>query len=215
MESKRPRNTTRLREAGAASRAETRRLLLAAAAEEFARVGYVAATVNRIAERAGVTVQTLYLAWGSKRALLREYLLSTLTPGATPSPKYYASQLHPDTPTATLAQIATRFCKIAKRSGLAWQAYREGAAVDKAIAEEWQELQVLRRGTFQELLSAIPDEALQLPRQQAVDTAWALASPVVYELMVGSAGYTLEQFESWLAANLQGAILRSVPVQEA
>ncbi|WP_245850229.1 TetR/AcrR family transcriptional regulator [Mycobacterium angelicum] len=215
MESKRPRNTTRLREAGAASRAETRRLLLEAAAEEFARVGYVAATVNRIAERAGVTVQTLYLAWGSKRALLRAYLFSTLTPGATPSPKYYAAQLHPDTPAGTLAQIATWFCTIAKRSALAWQAYREGAAVDKAIAEEWQELQVLRRGTFQELLSTIPDEVLQLPREQAADTAWALASPAMYELMVGSAGYTLEQFEPWLAANLQGAILRSVPVQEA
>ncbi|MHA7652802.1 TetR/AcrR family transcriptional regulator [Mycobacterium sp. ML4] len=209
MEGKRPRNTARLREAGAASRAETRRLLLEAAAAEFARVGYVAATVNRIAEGAGVTVQTLYLAWGSKRALLRAYLYSTLTPGTSPSPKYYASQLVPDTPAAVLSQVASLFCRIAQRSAVAWQAYRDGAAVDTAIAEEWQELQKLRHGTFGELLSSIPDEALRLPRQEAVDTAWAMASPAVYELMTGPGGYTLEQFETWLATNLQSAVLRS------
>ena len=48
--------------------------LLRAAEEEFTERGYAAATVARIAARAGVTVQTLYLAWGSKRALLRAYM---------------------------------------------------------------------------------------------------------------------------------------------
>lgn len=209
VDSKRPRNTTRLREAGAASRAETRRLLLVAAAEEFTRVGYVAATVNRIAESAGVTVQTLYLAWGSKRALLRAYLDSTLTPGATPSAEHYAAQLHPDTPAGILTQIAQLFCDIAQRSAIAWQAYRDGAAVDTAIAEEWQQLQALRRGTFEKLLSFIPDEELQAPRREAVDTAWALASPAMYDMMVGTAGYTPEQFEAWLTLNLQRVILRA------
>src|ERR1700742_3534099 len=69
---------TRRQEAGAASRAETRRRLLRAAEEEFTERGYVAATVARIADRAGVTVQTLYLAWGSKRALLRAYMEAAL-----------------------------------------------------------------------------------------------------------------------------------------
>ncbi|MCV7123362.1 TetR/AcrR family transcriptional regulator [Mycobacterium lacus] len=210
METKRPRNTTRLREAGAAARAETRRLLLAAAAEEFTRVGYVAATVNRIAEGAGVTVQTLYLAWGSKRALLRGYLQSTLTPGAMPSGEFYVSQLHPDSPAATVAQIAKVFCGAAQRSAIAWRAYREGAAVDDAIAEEWQELQTLRRGSFEAMLATIPDNALQLPREDAVDTLWAIASPATYELMVCGAGYTLERFEAWLTATLQNALLYAV-----
>lgn len=210
MNSKRPRNTTRLREAGAASRAETRRLLLAAAGEEFARVGYVAATVNKIAESAGVTVQTLYLAWGSKRALLRAHLASTLTPGSAPSAKHYASHLHPDTPAGTLTQIAKMFCNIAERSATAWRAYRDGAAVDNAIAEEWQQLQTLRRGTFAELLASIPDDAMRLPRQAAVDTAWAIASPAVYEVMVTHADYTLEDFEIWLTTTLQNAILQTV-----
>ncbi|KAA1248479.1 helix-turn-helix transcriptional regulator [Mycobacterium simiae] len=207
MERKRPRNTTRLREAGAASRAETRRLLLAAAAEEFARAGYIAATVDRIAEAAGVSVQTLYLAWGSKRALLRAYLDSTLAPGAKPSGEHYASLLRPDTPAGTLAQIASLFCGLAHNSASAWRAYRAGSAVDAAIAEEWQQLHAARHATFETLLAAIPDDAMRLARQAAVDTAWAFASPEIYELMLSSAGYTHEDFEVWLTATLQSAIL--------
>lgn len=65
-------------QAGSASRVETRRRLLEAAGHEFAEGGYAAATVTRIAARAGVTVQTLYLAWGSKRALLRAYMEAAL-----------------------------------------------------------------------------------------------------------------------------------------
>src|SRR5262245_38725936 len=46
---------SRQREAGEVTRRETRRRLLVAAGLEFAERGYVAATVNRIAERAGVS----------------------------------------------------------------------------------------------------------------------------------------------------------------
>jgi AcrR family transcriptional regulator len=207
MNSKPPRNTTRLREAGAASRAETRRLLLTAAATEFESVGYVAATVNRIAAGAGVTVQTLYLAWGSKRALLRAYLESTLAPGASPSGAHFADQLHPDTPAGTLGQVAAVFCGVAERSALAWRAYRDGAAVDANIAAEWHQLQTLRKATMAALLAAIPDEAMRLRREDAVDTAWAIASPATYELMVSDAGYPLARFQGWIASTLQAAIL--------
>ena len=84
------RNTTRQREAGAASRQETRRRLLAGAADEFAERGYAKATVTRIVDRAGVTVQTLYLSWGSKRALLRAYMEQALA-GQPDTP--YAEEL--------------------------------------------------------------------------------------------------------------------------
>src|SRR3954452_8623292 len=68
------RRVTRQREAGEATRRETRRRVLSAAQEEVAESGYRAATVARIADRADVSVQTLYHAWGSKRDLLRGVL---------------------------------------------------------------------------------------------------------------------------------------------
>lgn len=204
---KRTRNVTRRREAGAASRAQTRRLLVVAAGEEFARVGYVAATVSRIAENAGVTVQTLYLAWGSKHALLRAYLESTLAPDASPSGEHFAAQLHPDTPAGVVTQIAALFCGVAQRCAVAWQAYRDGAAVDAAIAEDWRQIQALRRNTLSTLLAAIPDEALRVSREDAIDTVWAVASPAMYAVLISDAGYTIERFQTWIATTLQAAIL--------
>jgi hypothetical protein len=95
-----------------------------------------------------------------------------------------------------------------RRSGIPWTLYRDAAAVDPEIAADWQELQLLRRGTFTASLARIPDRELRLGRAEATDTAWAIASPEMYELLVGRAGYSLDQFESWLATTLAAALLR-------
>ena len=207
MSEKRTRNTTRQHEAGAASRKETRRRLLIAATEEFQEVGYVAATVNRIAARAGVSVQTLYLAWGSKRDLLRAYLEGTLSPSGAPPEEHVMSQLVPADPVAVIKQIARIFREVAGRSATGWELYRDAAAVDPAIAEDWQQLQTLRRGTFELIVSRIPDSALQIARADAVDTAWAVASPEIYDLLVRRRGYSLDRFEEWIAITLRSALL--------
>ena len=79
VEPPRPRRVSRQREAGEATRRETRRRLLVAARAEFAERGYAAATVIRIAERADVSVQTLFSNWGNKRNLLRGVMESAVT----------------------------------------------------------------------------------------------------------------------------------------
>jgi AcrR family transcriptional regulator len=49
---------------------DTRRLLLDAAAQEFAREGYVGANINRISKAAGFAKGTIYNYFSSKRALM-------------------------------------------------------------------------------------------------------------------------------------------------
>lgn len=211
------RNTTRQREAGAASRAETRRRLLQAATAEFAERGYHAATVNRIADRAGVTVQTLYLAWGSKRALLRAHMDASLS--GDPDAQYAEELPHLiadalDRPGAdartTVKHLAAFYRGLAERAALGWRLYRDAAASDAEIAADWQALQHLRRTTFEALVARIPDASLRagISRGAATDTAWALASPETYELLVRTANYTLDQYEQWVATTLAGALLR-------
>src|SRR3954467_14238250 len=51
---------------------ETRRRMLEAARELFLQHGYGATTLQEIADRAGVAVQTIYFTFGNKRALLKE-----------------------------------------------------------------------------------------------------------------------------------------------
>jgi AcrR family transcriptional regulator len=210
------RNTTRHREAGAASRAETRRRLLQAAGEEFAERGYHAATVNRIAARAGVTVQTLYLAWGSKRALLRAYMDAALSGSPDMSyidelPHLIDGALGPAAIDARSAvkQIAHLYREVAERAALGWRLYRDAAASDAAVAADWQTLQRMRHNTFAELIRRIPAASLraEVTPDAATDTAWAIASPETYELLVRTAEFTLDQYEQWVAATLCSALL--------
>lgn len=51
-------------------RSETRRLLLEAATQEFAREGYVGANINRISKAAGFAKGTIYNYFDSKRSLM-------------------------------------------------------------------------------------------------------------------------------------------------
>lgn len=202
---------TRHQEAAAASRAETRRRLLRAAEEEFTERGYTAATVARIAARAGVTVQTLYLAWGSKRALLRAYVEAALAgDDETPYPQALQDMTATvlegalDDPHAVIRQISLVYRQIAERAALGWQLYRDGAAGDPEIAADWQALQALRHQTFSALIDHLPARSLRpgLTRAAAADTAWAIASPDTYDMLVRIRGYTLDQYQKWVAASL-------------
>jgi AcrR family transcriptional regulator len=218
MPQSRPRNTVRQREAGAAARLETKRRLLAAAAEEFAAHGYSGATVSQIASRAGVTVQTLYLAWGSKRELLRAYLEAALSgqpvvSAAAELPRLIAAELADASAGAradlVIARMVRLYCDIAQRAALAWQLYRDAAASDPAIAEDWVALQHLRHQTFTHLIAQLPSASLRkgLSPEAAADTAWAIASPETYDLLVRIRGYTLSRYEQWLVDTLGAAIL--------
>lgn len=209
---------TRHQEAGAASRAETRRRLLRAAEDEFTERGYTAATVARIASRAGVSVQTLYLAWGSKRALLRGYMEAALAGGPDTSypqaqPEMIAAVLqsaHED-PHAIVRQISALYRQIAERAALGWQLYRDAAASDPEIAADWRALQALRHQTFTTLIDRLPARSLRpgLTRAKATDTAWAIASPDTYDMLVRTRGYSIDRYEKWVTTSLTTLLLRT------
>ena len=73
---------------------ETRRSILDAAHELFVAGGYAATTIQAIAERAGVAVQTVYAGFGSKRELLRQLIETTITGDDEPLP-YHGTRRGP------------------------------------------------------------------------------------------------------------------------
>lgn len=219
---RRPRNTLRQREAGAASRAETRRRLLVAAAELFAEKGYPRATVNGIASRAGVSLQTLYLSWGSKRELLRAFLEYSLSGSPTAiDDASWAARLRelvasemdrqPDDPAVELRAAARVFRQAAERSALAWQLYRDAAAIDSEIADDWAALARLRRQSMAEgLMAGVLSSGRMRPtldRDAALDTIVVVVSPESYGVLVRGAGYTLDRYEQWIGDTLIAALL--------
>ena len=214
----RPRRVSRQREAGEATRRETRRRLLAAAKAEFAERGYAAATVIRIAERADVSVQTMYSNWGNKRNLLRAVMESSVTgdedvplvPGQPPA--VITATIDPRDaadPHRLLGHLSRQYRLLAERAAVGWQTYRDGAAVDRDIAADWQQLSDLRRRAFHTLFARVPAEALRpgLSIATAADTAWVIASPDTHDLLVRQAGYSYDQLEAWVRGTLTAALL--------
>ncbi len=213
------RRVTRQKEAGEASRAETSRRLLTAASQLFAERGYAGSTVSAIAERAGVSLQTLYLAWGSKRALLRAYLEEAMTgsPTAVTEGRWVAqarsmvddAAFGGHDPQDVLRGVAHTFRTVAERAALAWKLYRDAAAVDPEIAADHAVLERLRRKTLAGALSGIEDIQLRpgMRRSAAIDTVMVVASPQSHELLVASGNLTLDEYEEWIARTLIAALL--------
>jgi AcrR family transcriptional regulator len=199
---------SRQKRVGDALRRDTRNRLLEAAEAEFTAHGYAGTTVTRLAAAAGVSVQTLYLAWGSKRALLRGYMENALS-GGTGSPEDADRRFTGLAPRERLAELAAVVTEIAERAATGWSLYRDASAVDPEIAADWNELQLLRHRLFTRILSGIPVTALAdgLTMKTAVDTAWTIASPESYDLLVRRLGYQLGEFHDWMRQNLITAIL--------
>ena len=211
MSSSEPGNATgrsRQQRVGDALRRDTRKRLLQAAAEEFPARGYAGTTVTRLAAAAGVSVQTLYLAWGSKRALLRGYMEQALA-GNLLSPEDATRRFTGLSPQDRLIKLAALVTETAERAAAGWTLYRDASAVDAEIAADWDELQMLRHRTFSRILADIPTSALAdgLTPKTAVDTAWTVASPESYDLLVHRLGYSLAEFRVWITQTLLAALL--------
>jgi AcrR family transcriptional regulator len=208
---------SRQREAGEVTRRETRRRLLAAARAEFAERGYVAATVTRIAERAGVSLQTLYSAWGSKRALVRAVMETAVTgvdepdrlleAGQVPAP--FAADAADGDPRSVVGRLAHQFRLLAERAAVGWRNYRDAAAVDPDVASDWQQLMDIRRANIAALVAGLPPGSLRagLTPAAAADTIWVIASPDSHDMLVRRGGYSYDEYEHWVRTTVEAALL--------
>ena len=201
---------SRQKRVGDVLRSETRNRLLEAAETVFTERGYAGTTVARLAAEAGVSVQTLYLAWGSKRELLRGYMERALA-GEQSSPQDAAGRFTDLPPRARLTELAKLVAEIAERAAIGWGLYRDAAAVDPEIATDWNELQLLRHQLIARILGDLPTEVLLdgVNTTAAIDTAWAIASPETYDLLVNRLNYDLDHFRHWMTLTLTASILAS------
>lgn len=172
----------------------------------------------RIAERADVSVQSLYSNWGNKRNLLRAVMESSVTgDGARPlvprqPPAIIVATLDPQDardPRKLLAHLSRHYRLLAERASVGWQTYRDGAAVDRDIADDWKQLNDLRRQAFRTMIDRIPAAALRpgLTHASAADTTWVIASPDTHDQLVRYAGSDYDQLEAWVLDTLIAAVL--------
>jgi AcrR family transcriptional regulator len=112
-----------------------------AAQELFVRTGYPATTFPAIADAAGVSVQTVFAHFPTKRDLLKEVIDQAIVGDDKPvavrnRPEVAAIRAEPD-PERKLRVHAAQVVAISRRATSADQMLRSAAAVDPEAAELW------------------------------------------------------------------------------
>jgi AcrR family transcriptional regulator len=178
----------------------TRQAIMRAARTLFAEQGYQATTLQAIAQEAEVSVPTLYVAFGSKAAMLSALVKSA---GADEDIRSLAQDTfgEPD-PERQLRLAAKVMRTILERDadiiGLLWQA-GEG---DPDIAAASRQIHQQRLARLGELVRGLAGKKALKPTlsiERATEILWALSSPEMYR----------QHFEDWLADTSTLLLLRA------
>src|SRR4051794_19952131 len=117
--------------------AQTREEVVRAGLERFAATGWAGTTLADIAEAAGVSVETIYKGFGSKKGLLREAMGAGVVGDSKPIP--YAERpefraLGEGSPDERIARGCAVMATIHERSAGVWQAIVEASGADAEVA---------------------------------------------------------------------------------
>ena len=193
---------------------QTRRAIVAAARELFLEVGYPAATLVAVAARAGVSVQSVYGHFGSKRALLKAVVDQAVAGDDEPvavRDREWVHQilLEPD-PRAKLRLHAAGVRRIQERTVAVGQMLRSASTVDADAAAEWDKGARQRLAGMRELadhLSSTGQLRADLTPERAAQRIVVLIDPEVYRLAVNDHGWSPADYEEWLGELLIASLL--------
>lgn len=182
----------------------TRQRILDAARGLFARRGYQGATMDHLAAQAGVAIQTLYAAFGSKINLAAAVVDDALASIGLPELARQAGEI-----------------------GDAEQALRYAAHVNRVVGERLMELDTLLSVVDARAIARVSDRnrersvsgvvatVLGSPRRrqdisedETRDTLVALTATTLYRTLVLERDWTPERYEAWLGDLLVAALLR-------
>lgn len=212
-DAKRSYDATRRRERAESEREATRVKVVAAATRLFVEKGYTATTVGEIAKEAGVALQSVYKAGGSKAELLH-HVVDVAVAGDTDHvlvkdrPSFTNLMAETD-PVAKVRMFAGMICDIQERLAPIQRASREAAAVDETAATYWRDAHLLRLQTFEAAMRTLPRDRLRRSHEETTATAWSIGSTEVYTLMTAVLGHDSDQVRAWLADTLVDSLLRS------
>ena len=187
--------------AGAARSQATRERVVAAAAPLFVAHGYLDTTMAELATAAGVAVQTLYLAFGSKAAVLRA-VWDAAGP-ERPAGWTEALAAAPDGPAALARHVDLTTAAVERRHTL--DAVLRAAAADPEPAE----LLATARAAALDAHARAVDELAEHPGftvdmslQRATDVLATLLAPETYGLLVVQQGWTTPDWAEWALRHL-------------
>lgn len=191
-----------------------RRAVLEAARRLFLDRGYAGTTVAAIAAEAGVSVETVYKAFGNKSGLIKSVVDVGIVGDDEPVPMLQRDRVRrmeaePD-PRRKLSMYGEHLSESSPRHVPIQLVVRAAAAGDPGAAGVWDQMQAERltgmtffAGHLQQGGHLRPGVSVE----EARDVLWTYNSAELYELLVIGRGWTPERYGRWVADALAAALL--------
>lgn len=191
-----------------------REAILETAARQFLDMGYGATTIAGIAEEAGVSVETIYKAFGGKPGLVRAIYERGLK-GQGPTPAYQRSdemRERETDPKTIMRNWGALTAEVASEVTPIRLLIREAAVADPDIAtvlEEMNEDRLKRMRHHARFLAERGYLRDDVTVAQATDILWTCSSAELYELLVLQRGWSLARFGRFVGDFMIAALLPS------
>lgn len=193
--------------------ADTRRRIVDAAASCFAELGYGRTTMGRIAERAGVSVESVNLN-GPKRALLiaafSQAFVGEETEEGLEAGVYAGLFDAPDRD--AFVQRAADVVLGGQRAGIGiWRAVSAAAIEEPEVAEQYRALAQRRERDMLVAAGVLRDRgwlADDRPLEQVADAMALLLGFDPYQLLVLDFGRSEDQLRAWFVDMLERTVLK-------
>ena len=196
----------------------TQRAIVSAASELFVARGYAGTSLAAIADAAGVARPTVFAAFGSKAALLRQVLDQALAGDDEPVPvasrPWFAPVWEARTPAGVLDAYATVCELIGERAAAVFETVRRAADGAPEAAELWATLQRNRLAGARMVLEhvcRVGDLRPGLEIEQAVDVLWLWNDPAHRAALVDERGWSPDDFRDWLSGRMRESLLAAGP----
>ena len=194
---------------------QTRRKVVAAARELFVERGYAATSIPAVAERAGVSTDTVFKRFGSKIALLREVL--DVVVGGDDEDLPLLRRADPEAMRAEpdqrrqVAMFAAGMSEQLDRLGPLDEILRSAAAVDAEAAALRDDIQLRQR---REAMHAVVGWIAAhgglregMTPGDAAAAVWTLTSPEVHAMLRTTWGWSSLRYTQWLTDTLTATLL--------
>ena len=195
--------------------ADTRRRIEEAAARLFTRDGYSAATMQAIAAEAGVHVQTIYLAYGTKPALLAACAARLVAgdedPEIPPAERRWAREVAAKRdPRARLVRYVRQIGDVTPRITPLIDVLRATAPAEPDVAAFLAQMEAGRReGPLQLLGHGVPAGTWRsgLTPDKVADIVFAIASPDTVRALTARRGWSRSAAEALIVRMLERELL--------
>ncbi|MCU1658086.1 MAG: putative TetR-family transcriptional regulator [Pseudonocardiales bacterium] len=177
------------------------------------RDGYEKTTISDVAERAGLSVETIYKTFGSKKQLLKALYDATIAGDDEPVPIGSRPEMQ------RIFAETDPTIKIARYADFVYTYHRRVGPLVSVLAQASSEIAEIRATIETERLTGVRafvrhlDQAGLLrddiPAHEAADAAWALTSPMTYAQLIQVRRWSGASYRRWLSALLGSSLLGS------